>query len=176
MRSIIATACLWAAITATAAASDIQQYWGAAYTSGEYEYEGIGGTDITGAQLLIGSQILPFLSIEGRAGSSLQTSTKISNVEVKTQVQYWASAFARLSANFDRVRPYALLGYTTGRAKASVPSLGLEDSDTDQDFSYGVGIELYADQRTAAFVEWVQYFETDLYTIDAWALGMSTRF
>lgn len=176
MRSIIAAACLWTAVMATSSASDLRHYWGAAYTSGEYQYEGIGGTDITGAQLLIGSQILPFLSIEGRAGSSLQSNTKIANVEVNTQVQYWVSAFTRLSANFDRVRPYALVGYTTGRAKASAPSLGLEASDTDQDISYGVGIELYADERTAAFVEWVKYFDTDLYTIDAWALGMSTRF
>lgn len=175
MRRIIIATCLLAA-AGVAVAAEPRHYWGGGVASGEYERDGVGRTDVTGVQLHLGTELLPFFALEARVGTGFQNETEVAGVDVKTRVEHWGSLFARAFVDMDRVRPYALIGYTSGRAKAKVPSIGLEASDSDQDVSYGAGVELYGNDSTALFLEWVKYFDTSDYTIDAWALGLSTRF
>lgn len=161
-------------IPAVAGAVENSNYVGGAYVTGEYEAKGLGDVDTTGVQLQFGRDLTRFFAIEGRAGTGFGNVTRFGSIDVETRVNYWASGFGKLFIDVSGVRPYALAGYTTGKATASTPRLRLED--TDQDFSYGVGLELFAGEEGSVFVEWVRYMDTDIYRIEAWSFGVNARF
>lgn len=177
MRGIIIGAAL-ALCSLSVQASEKQNYIGAAYVSGTFKVPEVEDFAVTGAHVQLGRELAPFFALEGRLGTGVSNVSDVSGVAVSTRVEYWASVFGRLYADLDRVRPYALLGYTTGRAtaQASSGSVTVSVDDTAQDVSWGLGLELYGDESTAVMVEWVRYMDTDLYTVDAWAFGVSTHF
>lgn len=170
---------LWMLAPAPAAAEEAaRNYFGAALVSGEFAPEGGPSFDVAGGHVQLGREVAPFFAIEARVGAGLENVDEVGNVDVTTQVEYWGSVFGRAYLPLDRVRPYALLGYTAGKAsaRAATSSGGIDASDSDQDTSWGLGLELYGDDKTALMIEWVRYMDTDIYRIDAWALGITTHF
>ena len=181
MRGTLIAAALAACALAAAPlrANEQPNYFGAAYVLGNFTPKAVDeALDLAGAHIQLGRELAPFFAVEGRAGSGFESVADINGVAITSRVEYWASVFGRLYLPIERVRPYALLGYTTGRATASATfsNVSVRVDDSAQDVSWGGGLELYGDESTAVMIEWVRYMDTDLYTIEAWAFGVSTHF
>ena len=166
---------LFALAPAVGMADTEPTYFGVCYVTGDFDAKQIDQSfDVVGLGAILGRELVPGIAVEGRLGGGLDQESTIGTTTVTARVQYWASAFARAYLPLDRVRPYALAGFTTGKARASAG--GIHVSDSDQDVSYGVGLELYADDQTAAFLECVRYMDTDTFSVEAASLGMVHHF
>ena len=48
--------------------------------------------------------------------------------------------------------------------------------NNDSNKSYGLGVEAYENDAISFQLEWVRYFDNRYYRVDAWNLGLVTRF
>ncbi|MFD2437274.1 outer membrane protein [Modicisalibacter luteus] len=63
-----------------------------------------------------------------------------------------------------------------GEATLSAPGYGVEASESDSGFSYGVGIEGHFTRQISANLEYVSYLDKSDYEVTAVSLGMNYHF
>jgi hypothetical protein len=132
-------------------------------------------TSFRGAGLLVraGKEFRKFLAVEGQFGVFGEDTVDSNSY----QIDYLLSIYARgnLPLENGRIRLYALAGVT--RFSGSVPGFSSVD---DTGIGYGLGIELYGNERNAMTVEWLRFADGDVnkvdYTLESVNLGFVHRF
>lgn len=152
-------------------------YWGVMAGVSEFSIadEDINPTSVTGR---IGYDFGKYLSVEGRLmASGSDTFTDGTSLEVT----YLGNISAKLNFPFGeekRVNVYGLLGYTTWKWTAYLGDLTAHD--TDDGASYGLGIDLFADQLNGINFEVIRYLDSSIggekYTLDTASIGYVRRF
>ncbi|MGD8911593.1 MAG: outer membrane beta-barrel protein [Candidatus Thiodiazotropha sp.] len=136
------------------------RYFGIMASSPQYK-EDDSSTSFRAAGLLVrgGKEFNKFLAAEGQFGVFGKD-----NVDgIQYQIEYQFSIFARgnLPLENGRIRPYGLLGFT--RFSGELPGLSNVD---DTGMGFGLGIELYGDDRNAVTLEWIRYADGDVNNVD----------
>ena len=175
------------AISLSATAENSGPYVG--FTTGFTKYEETFIDDsahMITASLNAGYAFNEYVSLEARLGKGL-TDGELTffeygyyGVEEHTadiSIDSMFSAFLKLSLPSDnRVTPYVLVGNTKGKATAEI--YGYTWSETESDFSYGVGLEFMGveDKSIGMNVEYVHYLEKNDTKINGLTVGIIKRF
>lgn len=73
----------------------------------------------------------------------------------------------------DGFYPYAIAGYT--KAKVEVSDFGVTASDSESDFSYGLGADFSVSKNVDITLEFMRYLDKDGVEIDGIGLGFKAR-
>ena len=76
----------------------------------------------------------------------------------------------------DQVSLYGLAGFTHAEFTARAAAFGESASDSDEGFSFGVGLEVKASPRFSINGEWVRYLDKSDYTVDGLSFGVNYFF
>lgn len=71
--------------------------------------------------------------------------------------------------------PYAIVGYTRGKATASASGFGSR-SETASDASFGLGADFNLTDNLLINVEYMNYFDKDNAEIDGFSVGLASHF
>ena len=106
-----------------------------------------------------------FFAMEGRVAFGLGED-KIEDfaglIDVNFEIDYLIGMYFRGNlpiGGTPRVRAYALLGFT--QAKFTARAAGFSDSDTETDIGYGLGIELFGNERNAISLEYLRALDIE---------------
>jgi hypothetical protein len=148
-------------------------YFGVMVATPRFEFEGSSDSFRgTGMFVRAGREFFKYIGVEGHFG--IFSSDTVNGQQY--QIKYMGSVFGRGSIFvFDeRARAYALLGATY--FSADVP--GYKASEFAP--AFGLGFELYGDDRDAVSLEWIRYADEDIhnqdYTVESVNLGYIHRF
>lgn len=149
-------------------------YFGVSIGSPQYKEDNT-NADFRAAGLIArgGREFFKYIAIEGHFG--IFSGDTIDGNEYK--IDYMASLFGRgnLYLFDDRARAYLLLGMTY--FSGDVPRF---KDESDISPAFGLGLELYGNERNAITLEVIRYADTDLhnvdYKIDSINLGYQHRF
>ena len=84
--------------------------------------------------------------------------------------------FESTNSHFGNKRVYALGGITYGTRELTGSNSSVSIRNDDSNKSYGLGVEAYQNDAISFQLEWVRYFDNRYYRVDAWNLGLVTRF
>jgi hypothetical protein len=86
---------------------------------------------------------------------------------ITSEIDYMYGAYLKFNANSGNIKPYAILGLT--KFKSSVDSsVGVKESGSEDDFSYGVGIDF----ENGLNLEYTQYYDKDGVELNGLSLGI----
>lgn len=140
--------------------------------------------DALGGTILVGYDLHKFFAIESRLGLSYDSAEEVSGadtISAKALLSH-ASIYLRGNLRFDNFTLFAVGGYSYVRldyeAEINAPSIGIrtsiDDSDNEDDVSYGGGIDLYGNATTALSFQWMRILDKgDEGEIDAWYIGIT---
>jgi len=150
-------------------------YFGVAMLNSIYK-EGGNNHRSTGLLGRLGYDFSRHIAIETHFGGSIGQESNVSTQYGEAQIIDLYSAFLCLNSHFGNKRVYALGGITYGtrELKGSNSSVSIKNDDSNK--SYGLGVEAYQNDAISFQLEWVRYFDNRYYRVDAWNLGLVTRF
>ena len=150
-------------------------YFGLAMLNSTYSE---GGHDhrSTGLMGRLGYDFSRHVAVETHFGGSIGGESNVSDQFGQAQVIDQYSAFLCLNSYFGNKRVYALGGVTYGTLELQEPDSSAAVRNNDSNKSFGFGIEAYENDDISFQLEWVRYFDNASYTVDAWNLGIVTRF
>ncbi len=150
-----------------------KNYFGVMVASPRFEFDRSGdGFRGTGMFVRLGRDFVKYFGMEGHFG--IFSSDTVN--DERYQIEYLGSLFIRGSLFMfdDRARAYALLGTTY--FSADVPGYNASEFAP----AFGLGFELYGDERDAVSLEWIRYADEDIhnqdYTVESINLGYIHRF
>lgn len=172
MKGLYAGAVL--ALFAAPAVAQEGLYWGVLGTGVFYDDDVVDERwEPVGLTAKVGQRFTDRVALEGRVGATSDDTQTVLGLDVDVKVDYYAAAFGRFDVTTGDAKLYGLLGLTHGELSADIDSLGLGDSETETDFSFGAGLDLYATDNLAITAEYIRHFDDDDYTIDAFNLGVT---
>lgn len=158
---------------ALAAGTDPGFYVGGGYTFAAIESDDVDVDADLGLLFLRGGyQINQYLAVEARLGEGVQDD-KIQGVKLEVEEVYGAYAKVGLPTGVG-LYPYALLGMTHAKLKASVP--GASATSTDSDISYGIGADYWFNKQLSAGLEYANLYDKEGDTISGLTLGINYKF
>lgn len=134
--------------------------------------------DLNTAQLQVGYSFNEHIAIEGRVGLGIgDDSVEGNGQKVTLEVDTVASVFAKFIAPVGDAEFYALAGMTHAKLEASATGL-LEagETDSDQDFSYGIGAAYNVNDSYALFLEYINLYDKNEVDATAITLGFNAKF
>ena len=171
---ILPMICVMALAPQTALARD-KAYFGLAMLNSTYK---VGGNNhrSTGLVGRLGYDLSRHFALETHFGGSVGQESNVNTSYGRAQIVDLYSAFLCLNNWFGNKRVYALAGisYGTWEFKGPDPAVAVRDRDSNK--SYGLGVEAYENDDISFQLEWVRYFDNRNYRVDAWNLGLVTRF
>lgn len=171
--ALMLSACLAVPGVAMAAGTDPGFYAGAGYTLATFDSNDFNSNADLGVLFLRGGyQINKYLAVEARLGEGIQDD-KIQGVKLEAEEMYGAYAKVGLPTDIG-LYPYALLGMTHAKVKASVP--GFSDTTSDSDISYGIGADYWFDKQLSAGLEYANFYDKNGDTISGLTLGVNYKF
>lgn len=130
----------------------------------------------------IGHHATEYLSLEARAGmgvsdDSIEVNDKVTRHAAEIDELYGVYAIGHLPLA-ERFSLYALVGYSwaEGTVKEKYDDFRLESSDSDADFSYGVGAQVDFSQTVAGTLEYTSYLDNSDYELTAISAGLNFLF
>lgn len=125
----------------------------------------------------IGTYFNENFSGEIRAGFGVQDDTI--NFDLNSSVDYemknYYGAYLRAGVPAGEVfYPYAIVGYTRGKVEASF--MGASASESESDFSYGLGADFALSNDFDITLEYMNYLDKDGVEVDGISLGFKARF
>jgi hypothetical protein len=87
---------------------------------------------------------------------------------ITSEIDYMYGAYLKFDANSGNIKPYAILGLTKFKASSVDSSVGVKESGSEDDFSYGVGIDF----ENGLNLEYTQYYDKDGVELNGLSLGM----
>lgn len=175
MRKLGISLLLFVAMPGIALAANNNFYWGAMVGKSEYE-DPLANSSLLSITGRFGFSLFPFLDIEGRvATSGSESNSTIDNL----QVDYLGNVSAKLNFPIsNRVNLYGIGGISAWRI--SYDNAGIQTQFTGDGLSYGIGIELFADENNGLNLEYVRYADETqdgtAYELNHWGLGYVQRF
>ncbi|GHA20196.1 porin family protein [Oceanisphaera arctica] len=127
----------------------------------------------------LGVQPSPYLAFEGRYGKGVGSDEHFDGA-VETKLKHYFGVYALPQIPIqDFMSVYGLLGWTKAKAEASVASARWKGSESEDDFSYGVGVRFLDKSRpggVAFFAEYAQLINRSDYDINGLMVGLSWHF
>lgn len=150
-------------------------YFGINLSRVEYDETGFESAEPTALSLRIGNEINSNLAFEGRLGFGLADDTvTVFGIPVDVEIDHFAGIYARGILPLDKVSLYGLVGYTDGKITASAG--GFSVSESDSDFSYGIGADFAVSKTGAINLEWAHLFSGSAYDVTALSIGYKHNF
>lgn len=178
---LIASIAALSSANVAAQTSPIQGYLGLNYTLATYEDEAL--PDELDFGVLVGkagAQITPFLAAELRAGFGVaDDSFSAPGERLEFEVDSLVGAYLVAGVpNESPIYPYVVAGFSRAELTASYSgSLGsFSESESESDFSYGVGANFAVNEQFSLNAEYMLYFDKDGAEITGLGLGGSFRF
>ncbi|MBY6187469.1 porin family protein [Marinobacter hydrocarbonoclasticus] len=174
MKTPLLSLALGAALMAAPAAANLDQ--GSPYLGGQINYldvdTGLGSVNPIGLTLLGGYQFSPYLGLEARIGFGLSDDDLFfEEIPIGLELDtYYAGYLVGTLPMSDWVSVYAMLGFADAELTAS--ALDQNESASENDFSYGIGLKLGGTENAAFTLEYLSLVE-DLNTLN---LGFTYRF
>lgn len=163
----IAALLLAGAATAQAQGPYPQWYVGGDAMFWELDPDGGDSADSVGLRVRGGAQFNDYFAVEGHLGTGGSDSSRGRDVDL----DYLAGAYAKGILPLARgVRLYGLAGFT------EVDLSSGPFSDSESDFSYGVGGEFDLTPNLAVGADYMRYLDEDRFTFDAASVGATYRF
>ncbi|GHA85489.1 porin family protein [Modicisalibacter luteus] len=172
-----------AVFVSSSALADVQA--GSSYAGGQYAWatydESGTSIDVEPAAIVarFGHFVVDNFALEGRVGTGIADDTvSVSGIDVEGEIDHLIGAYGvgYLPLGDSPVSLYGLVGFTQGEATLSAPGYGVEASESDSGFSYGVGIEGHFTRQISANLEYVSYLDKSDYEVTAVSLGMNYHF
>lgn len=121
----------------------------------------------------LGYSLGQYLAVEGHLGSGMGDKSSYDTAGLRLDTRYVAGIYARVNLPLDKVKLYAMGGYTSVNLGAELDGVGT-DTETLSGMGYGFGVELYGNQTTALSLEYMRYLRGETYT-DA-VMGLDNEF
>jgi hypothetical protein len=150
-------------------------YFGVAMLNSTYKHGGNNHRS-TGLVGRLGYDFSKHIAVETHFGGNIGQESNVSTQYGEAQIADLYSAFLCLNSHFGNKRVYALGGITYGTREIKAPNSTVSIRDDDSNKSYGLGVEAYENEAISFQLEWVRYFDNRNYRVDAWNLGLVTRF
>lgn len=139
--------------------------------------EDIGDLDFATVTARVGHDFTHWFGVEARGGTTADDDA----LDIDFSIPWFASALARvgwLPVDDRRIGVYALGGYTKGELEGSAE--GLSQEVKFDGVSYGIGVELLANERNGLNFEYLRYIDKEIddsdVEIDHIGIGYVHRF
>ena len=154
-------------LAAVAGSVTAQPYVGVDYTYLEEEDIEIGALTLKG-----GYQITDWAAVELRGGLGVADDDYYgADIELE---HYIGGYFRAGLPNDSAIYPYVIAGYTHAKVKASFA--GFSETDSNGDFSYGLGASLRLNDLWSANIEIMRYSDDDSIETDGVSVGVTYNF
>jgi len=150
-------------------------YFGVAMLNSTYKADGYNHRS-TGLVGRLGYDFNRYFAVESHFGGDVGQQSNVSAGIGQARIVDFYSAFLCLNSHFGNKRVYALGGITYGTRELKGPNSSAAIRYNDSNKSFGLGIEAYQNDAISFQLEWVRYFDNRYYRVDAWNLGLVTRF
>ncbi|MAL96298.1 MAG: hypothetical protein CME40_14580 [Haliea sp.] len=142
------------------------------YVGLDYTYLDADEVDLGALTLKGGYQLNDWAAVELRGGVGVDDGNYYG---VKAELEHYVGGYFRAGLpNDSAIYPYVIAGYTHAKVKASVA--GFSDSDSEGDFSWGLGASLRLNELWSANIEVMRYFDKSNIEIDGVSLGVTYTF
>jgi opacity protein-like surface antigen len=112
------------------------------------------------------------ISLEARAGFGVGDDD-IDGIKVELSNYYGVYLRGGFPVN-ETLYPYAVLGYTRGKIKASYGGDSISSSESDT--SFGLGVDIKLNEKAAINLEYLNYIDKDGAVLDGFSIGISSTF
>lgn len=164
---------LFAALLPLPAAAQDKMYVGLAMFNSHYHESGDHRS--TGLMARAGYTLTSRFSVEGHMGGSIGTESSADFGEFQAQISQLYGLYGRLGTPSRFGTLYLLGGYTYGQRELTAAD-GTVSTGNVSSPSLGAGIQ-FADEGALGFTfEVIRYFHASDFSVDAWNLGLVTRF
>ena len=170
-------ACGLAMALSTPALAEPKPYLGAGGALMNVSFDGIDDdADIAAFYGRAGMEFVDNISGELRAGYGLtEDEVDVFGGSVDIELDYFVGAYLRGSLPIhETVKPYAIIGLTKGQLTASAN--GSSDSGSENDFSFGFGVDIAIDERSSFGIEYMNYLDKDGTEITALGGSITAHF
>lgn len=153
-------------------------YVGAGYSKMRYDDEDP-DTDVQvepeAATVRLGVEANDVFGIEARGGTGFSSDTE-NGVEVDLDHLY--GGYVKLSAPTEAVRPYVIGGYTKTKTtyKASFGPFTGTERETEEDESWGAGVDVGLGEDVALNLEYMRYLDKDNFELSGVTIGIRSAF
>lgn len=179
-KKITTTAITVAALTCGSQAM-AEHYVGGNISAMKYKEDGLSDSaNLVALYGRLGTEFTENFSAEIRVGTGLaddkvSVPTVIGAVDVNVELNYFYGAYVRGTIPIaDAFYPYAIVGFTRGELEAK--ALGLSESSSEDDVSFGVGADIRLTSNTDLNLEYMNYIDKNEASIDGFSLGFTYRF
>lgn len=157
-------------------ASAADPYFGGNFALVEYSEEGVPDASLNAIYGRFGTYFGENFSGELRLGVGLGDDTvNADGADVKLEVENFYGVYLRGGVPIgESFYPYAVIGYTKGKLKASV--YGESFSDSESDASFGVGADFSFTDTLKLNLEYMNYIDKDGGELSGFALGLAKLF
>ena len=131
-------------------------YLGLEYSKLDVDFKNTGNANAIG--VVGGAPINEYLSIEARTVIGTSSASK-------DDIDIYYGAFARADKQYGQYYPYALLGYTYGKATDKDNNQGSES-----DVSYGAGVGYSLFDNASLGVQYIRYMDKGELSVDGFSL------
>lgn len=152
-----------------------ENYFGVAMLNSTYKAEDNNHRS-TGLVARLGHDFSKYFAVETHFGGDIGQESNVNTSYGQAQITDFYSAFLRVNSRFGNKRVYVLGGITYGTRELKGPNSSTAIRYDDSNKSFGLGVEAYENDAVSFQLEWVRYFDNRYYTVDAWNLGLVTRF
>jgi opacity protein-like surface antigen len=119
-----------------------------------------------------GYQINDYVAIEGRLGAGAKDADYHGvDLEIENMYGIYGKVGLPTDSGF---YPYAMLGMTHAKVKASIPGATVTDSDSD--VSYGLGVDYWVNKTISLGVEYANFYDKEGDEITGITLGVNFKF
>lgn len=87
---------------------------------------------------------------------------------ITSEIDHHYGAYLKFSATSGEIKPYAILGITKFKLSAIDSSVGVKESGSEDDFSYGLGVDF----GNGLVIEYTQYYDKDGVELNGLSLGI----
>lgn len=177
MKTALKIAALTLGLTTFAAAhAQTGLYAGVGVAQVQYKEDGFQSLEPTAITFRVGSQLNPNFAVEARLGTGLSDgSGTFSGIPISAEIDNFYGVYAKgIIPVTSWFAPYAMVGYT--HAKVTARAGGFSASNSDSDFSYGIGADFPVSKNIAINLEYARLFAGDGYNADAISLGVAYKF
>ncbi len=176
MHSLIAVSALAAALPLAASAAPEP----GAYLGLNYMYLDADDVNLDAAFARGGLQLNEWVAIEGRLGTGITDDSfgpSIARTKVELEHFYGGYVVAGIP-NQSIVYPYAVAGYTWGKMKGTLqtPVGSTSSSESESDFSYGIGADIRFTDALMGNVEVMRYMDKNDVEFDGFSVGVKMAF
>lgn len=125
---------------------------------------------------MVGYELSPNLAIEGMLGMGVSDdSTKVGSVSINGEVDHTVGIYLKPKAAITPdLEVFGRLGYA--RSKLTFSALGMTESDSSSDASYGLGFSYRFDPKISLTVDYMSYYNKNGWKANGLTVGVGFRF